>query len=68
MTEKIIRKDGIVYERKKRNTEDSLDSNLCIRIDSKLIEKLKQIAKEENIKYNQLVREVLEDYAEMRLK
>lgn len=38
------------------------DSNICIRISSKTIEDLKEIAERKEKKYNTMIREILEDY------
>ena len=40
------------------------DSNICIRISSDTILKLKSIAANKNKKYNTMIREILEDYVE----
>lgn len=60
MKETITRCDGIVYERKKR--EIGQDKNLNIRINSELDSRLRNIAKNLNIKYSDLVRDALETY------
>jgi predicted DNA binding CopG/RHH family protein len=57
---KITRKDGIEYERK--NKTRNYDSIINIRVSRETIEDLKQIASKYGIKYNTMVREVLEDY------
>ena len=40
------------------------DSNICIRISSDTILKLKSIAANKNKKYNTMIREILENYVE----
>ena len=40
------------------------DSNINIRVSSETIEELKQIANSLGVKYNTMVREILEDYVE----
>ena len=40
------------------------DSNINIRVSSETIKELKKIAEKYGIKYNTMVREVLEDYVE----
>lgn len=57
---KITRKDGIEYERK--NKTRNYDSIINIRVSRETIEDLKEIASKYGIKYNTMVREVLEDY------
>ena len=58
----ITRKDGINYERKSKTR--NYDSAINIRISHETIEELKRIAKNLGVKYNTMVREVLEDYVE----
>lgn len=58
--ELITRKDGIVYERKKR--ELKYDSNLHLKYSKNNIEKLKRIAKKEGKKYQTMVKEILDDF------
>lgn len=60
--EKIHRKDGIIYVRKKRT--NIYDSNINIRCSKNLINKLKEIAEKNNIGYNTLTRNILEQYVE----
>ena len=59
---KIERKDGIIYERKKKEKED--DTKLNIRINQKVIDSFKEIAQNENIKYQMLIRNILEEFVE----
>ena len=59
---KIERKDGIIYERKKKEKE--YDTKLNIRINQKVIDSFKEIAQNENIKYQMLIRNILEEFVE----
>lgn len=59
---KVIRKDGIEYERKAKTR--NYDSIINIRVSRETIEDLKQIASKYGIKYNTMVRELIEDYIE----
>ena len=61
-TEIITRKDGIVYERKKR--EQNFDYRVNIKCYKSLIDRLKEVAEKQNKKYQPLVREILEKYLE----
>ena len=61
-TEIITRKDGIVYERKKR--EQNFDYRVNIKCYKSLIDRLKQVAEKQNKKYQPLIREILEKYLE----
>lgn len=58
----IVRKDGIKYERKAKTR--NYDSIINIRVSKDMIEDLKQIASKYGIKYNTMVRELIEDYIE----
>lgn len=60
-TELIVRKDGITYTRKKK---PKLDCRLNVRVYTKTIDKLKSIASFRGIKYQNLVREILEEYVD----
>lgn len=60
---KIIRKDGIEYEKTKEK-EKHYDSNIHIRVSRETIEDLKAIANKYGIKYNTMVRGLIEDYIE----
>ena len=62
MKKEIIRKDGIKYERK--NKTKNYDSVINIRIAKETIEDLKEIANKYGVKYNTMIREILEDYIE----
>ena len=61
-TEIITRKDGIVYERKKK--EQNFDFRVNLKCYSETIKSFKEIAQLEDKKYQQLIREVLEKYLE----
>lgn len=58
--ETITRCDGITYKRKKRN--NNFDCNLNIKFHKEKIQKLKQIAKKYGTNYNQMLRDILEDF------
>lgn len=61
MTKEIIRrKDGIVYERKKR--ENVCDTYLNLRVTSDLVESLKKIALNKGVKKDSLIKEILNEY------
>ena len=60
-TETITRKDGITYTRRKR---EKLDCRLNARVYKRTIDKLKSIASFRGIKYQNLVREILEEYVD----
>ena len=62
MKQEITRKDGIVYERK--NKTRNYDSVINVRVSRETLEELKQIAEKLGVKYNTMVREILEDYVE----
>lgn len=66
MTQKITRKDGIVYER--RNKKAQYDNRVQIRLATAEIEKLKEYAAKENMTYTSLVRELIEDFIERECK
>lgn len=55
---KITRKDGIEYYRK----SSQYDSHIHIRYSKDKIEKLKKVAKENDIKYNVLIRYIIDDF------
>ena len=57
----IKRKDGIEYYRKKR---EILNIKVNIRINENTLNELKEIAEKKGIKYNALIRNVLENYIE----
>lgn len=58
--ERIVRKDGIEYYRKKRN--QGFDCRLNVKYYRDKIERLKKIAEKQGKKYQPLVREILENY------
>ena len=62
MKQTIIRKDGTEFERNMKSKK--YDSNINIRVSRGTIEDLKKIADKYEIKYNTMVREILEDYVE----
>lgn len=62
MKQEITRKDGIVYERK--NKTRNYDSVINIRISKETVEDLKKIANNQGVKYNTMVREIIEDFVE----
>lgn len=62
MKNKIVRKDGIEYERKSKTR--NYDSVINIRVSHETIEELKKIAEKYQSKYNTLVRELIEDFVE----
>ena len=57
----IKRKDGIEYYRRKKET---LNIKVNIRISENTLNELKEIAEKKGIKYNALIRNVLENYIE----
>lgn len=57
----IKRKDGIEYYRRKKET---LNIRINIRISENTLNELKEIAEKKGIKYNALIRNVLEEYVE----
>ena len=61
-TEVITRKDGIVYERKKKDL--NFDCRVNIKCYQTLVDRLKEVAEEKGMKYQPLVREILEKYLE----
>jgi hypothetical protein len=58
--ETITRKDGITYQRKKRN--NNFDCHLNIKYFKYKIDKLKSIADKKNVKYNAMIRDLLEEF------
>lgn len=66
MTQTITRSDGITYER--RTKEGQYDTKIQIRLATNDIEKLKQYAEKENLKYSALIRELIEDFIERECK
>lgn len=57
---KIIRKDGIEYERKPKDIR--YDKQFNIRMSSNDLEKLQNIANEEELPITTLAREILQEY------
>lgn len=66
MKDEIIRKDGIKYERKRK--EKKLDCSLNIRFDREELERLKTLANKEGIKYNALARNLIVEYIKFKSK
>ena len=62
MKQQITRKDGINYERKSKTR--NYDSVINIRMSKQTVDNLKTIAEHLGVKYNTMVREILEDYVE----
>ena len=60
MIRQVIRKDGIIYE--KNFNDVPYDKRINIRVSSSLIEKLKYIAIKKGIRWNSMVRNILENY------
>lgn len=58
----ITRKDGIVYERRKR--EKNCDCAITLKFNSKKREMLKELAEKKHINYQALIKNVLYDYIE----
>lgn len=66
MTQTITRSDGIVYER--RTKEGQYNTKIQVRLATQDIEKLKEYAEKENLKYTALIRELIEDFIERECK
>ena len=66
MKQTITRSDGVIYER--RTKEAQYDTKVQIRLATEDIEKLKEYAKKENLKYTALIRELIEDFIERECK
>lgn len=62
MIQKIIRTDGIEYERKAKAKKYT--TSITIRIEEKQLSLLKEKANSKGIKYSDLVRKIIEDYIE----
>ena len=60
MIRQVIRKDGVVYE--KRFNDVLCDKNITVRASTSLIEKLKYIATKKGVRWNTMVRTILEEY------
>lgn len=56
----ITRKDGTVYYRKRKKI--NYDTSVMIKWKKESIEEIKKIAKKKGIKYQTLIRNVLEEY------
>lgn len=59
---KIIRKDGIIYERKEKVR--NYDKRIFIRISAETFDKLQKLADKKGKKCMTLCREILEEYVE----
>lgn len=66
MIDKITRKDGISYERKKK--EKKYDCILNMRFDKEELDKLKELADKEGVKYNTLARNLIVEYIKFKSK
>ena len=62
MKTKIIRADGIKYERKARQAK--YNDYIYVRVSSDTVDKLHKIADNKNIKYSDLIRNLIKDYIE----
>lgn len=60
----VERPDGIKYYRKAKNNTIGYDTKLNIRVSNKMLLDLKEIAEKKGIKYNTLIRNILENYIE----
>lgn len=60
----IERKDGIKYYRKSKYKDEVCDTNINVRINKEKLEMFKKIALEKNIKYQALVKKMIDDYIE----
>lgn len=58
--ETITRRDGITYQRKKRN--NNFDCHLNIKFYKEKIEQLKKIAKKKETNYNQMLRDLIDEF------
>lgn len=59
MKQKIVRKDGIVFER--RTKEKVLNDNINIRIEKNKKEKIKEIANKLGVGYQELIKNKLDE-------
>ena len=66
MKQTITRSDGVIYERKPKETQ--YDTKIQMRLSTEQIAKLKEYAKKENLKYTTLIRELIEDFIERECK
>lgn len=53
---------GYFQRPEKYNTIVNYDTKINIRINSKKLEQIREIAKNKNMKYNQLIRDIIDDY------
>lgn len=60
----VRRKDGINYFR--REKDEYCDARYLIRLNSEKFETFKKIAKQENKKASELLREIMDDYLESK--
>ena len=58
----IVERNGTVYEMKKKKM--NYDARLNIKVCKKTIDNFKEIAQNEGIKYQTLIRKILEDFVE----
>lgn len=58
----VERPDGIKYYRRAKNNTVGYDKNINIRVSNDLILDIKEIADKKGVKYNALIREIIEDY------
>lgn len=62
--EKILveRKDGISYYRKSKYKETTCNTRLNMRIKEETLNSIKEIANRKNVKYQALIKEILDNY------
>lgn len=66
MKKTIIRKDGIEYQ---RNARDVIcDKTLTIRLPQCLLDDIKYVAEKNNIKWNTMARNVIEQYVKKEIR
>lgn len=53
---------GYFQRPEKYNTVINYDTKINIRISSEKLEQIREIAKNKNMKYNQLIRDIIDDY------
>lgn len=53
---------GYFQRPEKYNTVVNYDTKINIRISSEKLEQIREIAKNKNMKYNQLIRDIIDDY------
>ena len=61
----VERPDGIKYYRKAKNNTIGYDKKINVRVSNEMILDLKEIAERKNIKYQTLIRDILEKYIEL---